>query len=85
MKVAVITGDFCSQTTSDGFSNYLEQFENHKVITIICTGNHDKTTCYGKTNVPKYNEFFKKVATKYNYQVSDLSKDYYYLDVNIED
>ena len=85
LKVAVITGDFCSQTTSDGFSNYLEQFENHKVIPIICTGNHDKTTCYGKTNVPKYNEFFQKVATKYNYQVSDLSKDYYYLDVNIED
>ena len=85
LKVAVITGDFCSQTTSDGFSNYLEQFENHKVIPIICTGNHDKTTCYGKANVPKYNEFFQKVATKYNYQVSDLSKDYYYLDVNIED
>ena len=85
LKVAVITGDFCSQTTSDGFSNYLEQFENHKVIPIICTGNHDKTTCYGKTNVPKYNEFFQKVATKYNYQVTDLSKDYYYLDVNIED
>ena len=85
LKVAVITGDFCSQTTSDGFSNYLEQFENHKVIPIICTGNHDKTTCYGNTNVPKYNEFFQKVATKYNYQVSDLSKDYYYLDVNIED
>ena len=85
LKVAVITGDFCSQTTSDGFSNYLEQFENHKDIPIICTGNHDKTTCYGKTNVPKYNEFFQKVATKYNYQVSDLSKDYYYLDVNIED
>ena len=85
LKVAVITGDFCSQTTSDGFSNYLEQFENHKVIPIICTGNHDKTTCYGNTNVPKYNEFFQRVATKYNYQVSDLSKDYYYLDVNIED
>ena len=31
------------------------------------------------------NEFFQKVATKYNYQVSDLSKVYYYLDVNIED
>ena len=85
LKVAVITGDFCSQTTSDGFSSYFEQFENHKVIPIICTGNHDKTTCYGNANVPKYNEFFQRVATKYNYQVSDLSKDYYYLDVNIED
>ena len=38
-----------------------------------------------KTVLNVYNEFFQKVATKYNYQVSDLSKDYYYLDTNIED
>lgn len=82
LKVAVITGDFCAQITSDGFSYALEQFNKHNVIPIICPGNHDKATGYNSTTVPKYDTFFKEVAKKYNYNTN--GGHYYYLDVTLE-
>lgn len=75
-KYAVITGDFCAQTSHDDWSYFLEQSLNHNVIPLICPGNHDITN--GGQNARFKTDVTSVLANKYNYNISGNVNYYYY-------
>ena len=80
----VITGDICANLTWDGWSYALEEFKKHKVIPIVCAGNHDFTNGYDTGHPDYYTEFSSKLSEMYNF-VHDSNNPkscYYYYDAD---